>query len=131
MKKMSLIAAMIVATACESYEAPESGLDCGRQFINATYQGNFKRARMLLAPGEENRRILEQNIEADFRNRNSSEKERLSNASIVITNVEQQGDTLAWVEYQNAYNNQKLHIACRKIEGEWKTDLTQTFVQPH
>lgn len=102
-------------------------MDCGRQFINATYQGNFKRAKQLLVPGEANDQLLNTRFEQPFRNLDGFEKERLSQSSIHIKSVQQQGDSVVLLTYQNAYDSKEYTIKCRQQDGEWKTDLSYTF----
>lgn len=109
--------------SCTSYESPDSAIDCGRQFINATYQGNFKRAKQLLVPTPQNLQVLENDIEKDFRSRDGFGKEKLSKSSIVINGVENQGDTATFIKYINAYNNKPTSIKCVLVNGEWKADL--------
>lgn len=122
-----LLLAIAQLLACTAYETPDSGIDCGRQFINATYQGNFKRAKQLLVPSKENIGLLEEKIEKDFRSRNSFEKENLSNASININHIESQGDTVQLIHFTNAYNGKTQVLKCVQVQGEWKTDLSFSF----
>ena len=122
-----LMLAITQMLACTAYETPDSGIDCGRQFINATYQGNFKRAKQLLIPTEENILLLEEKIEKNFRNRNSFEKENLSNASITINHLESKGDTVQLIHFTNAYNSKPQILKCVLVQGEWKTDLSFSY----
>lgn len=122
-----LLCYVCLAAACSSYEAPDSGIDCGRQFIDATYQGNFKRARQLLVSGENQQDLLREKIEKDFRGRNSNQKEALSRSSIVIRDIVQSGDTLVLITYQNAYNQQNQQLRVILENGEWKTDLAFSY----
>jgi hypothetical protein len=113
--------------ACTSYEAPESGMDCARQFIQATYQGNFKRAKQLLVPTEENINLLKEQFEKDFRSRNAFEKEKLSNASITINHSEAKGDSVQMIHFINAYHGNEQILKCVKRQGAWQTDLSFSF----
>lgn len=122
-----LLLAITQLLACTAYETPDSGIDCGRQFINATYQGNFKRAKQLLVPTTENIMLLEENIEKDFRSRNSFEKENLSNTSITINHLESKGDSVQLIHFTNAYNGKPQVLKCVQVQGEWKTDLSFSY----
>jgi hypothetical protein len=112
---------------CSSYEEPDSGIDCGRQFINATYQGNFKRAKQLLLaePGQED--LLDSRIEKEFRSKDSNGREALSKSSIVVRNIEQQGDSVVYISYLNAYDNQEKKLRIINSSNGWKTDLAFSF----
>lgn len=118
---------VLLLAGCSSYEAPENGMDCGRQFINATYQGNFKRAKQLLVPGEGNEQLLSTRFEQPFRSLDGFGKERLSQSSIHIKSVQQQGDSVVLLTYQNAYDNKVYTLKCQLQEGNWKTDLAYSF----
>jgi hypothetical protein len=124
-----LMAASWALLSCSSYEAPDSGLDCGRQFINATYQGNFKRAKQLLLPEPQQATLLEERIERDFRSRNSSAKEALSKASIVVQRLEQPADSVVLLTYLNAYDNQPRQLRVVNRAGNWQTDLVYSFTE--
>jgi hypothetical protein len=113
--------------ACSSYEEPDSGIECGRQFINATYQGNFKRAKQLLLAGPEQETLLETAIEKDFRSRDSNGKEALSKSSIVVNNIEQLGDSVVYISYLNAYDNKERKLRIVNDASGWKTDLQYSF----
>lgn len=117
----------IALLGCSSYEEPDSGIDCGRQFINATYQGNFKRARQLLVQGPQQEELLETRIEKDFRSRDSNGKEALSKSSIVVRNIEQQADSVVYISYLNAYDNQERKLRIVNSSNGWKTDLAYSF----
>lgn len=120
-----LLATLLLA--CTSYEEPDSGIDCGRQFINATYQGNFKRAKQLLLAGQEQQELLESRIEKEFRSKDSNGREALSKSSIVVRNIEQQGDSVLYISYLNAYDNQERKLRVVNGADGWKTDLAFSF----
>ena len=120
---------LLLLTACSSYEAPESGIDCGRQFINATYQGNFKRAKQLLVPTDANTRLLNTRFEKPFRSLDGFGKERLSQSSIVILSIKTISENEVQVAYQNAYDNQPKTLQCVQQGGQWLVNLSFSFPQ--
>ncbi|MCA0381836.1 MAG: hypothetical protein LCH58_06725 [Bacteroidetes bacterium] len=120
---------LLLLAACSSYEAPESGIDCGRQFINATYQGNFKRAKQLLAPGGSNEELLNTRFEQPFRSLDGFGKERLSQSSIVIISIKTLSENEVQVTYQNAYDNQPKTLQCVQQGEQWLINLSFTFPQ--
>ena len=118
---------LLLLAACNSYEAPESGIDCGRQFINATYQGNFKRAKQLLVPGDANAQLLSNRFEQPFRSLDGFGKERLSQSSIVILSIKTISENEVQVAYQNAYDNQPKTLQCVQQDGQWLVNLSFSF----
>jgi hypothetical protein len=123
-----LILCWTLLAACgTSYESPDSALDCGRQFIQAIFNGNFKRAKQLTLPDETNYRLLESRLEKDFRKRTSADKERLSQASIVINNVETLSDSVTVINFLNSYDSLPTILKIVRFEGNWKADLKYTY----
>jgi hypothetical protein len=113
-----ILTAVAGLAACSSYEAPDSAMDAGRQFVNATYQGNFKRARQLLATDDASRQWL-QALENSFRNGDGLRRDALSKASINIRSFRPEGDTAATLEYLNVYDNQLTRLRCRLQPDGW------------
>jgi hypothetical protein len=130
MQRSFLLLIHLLATtllACTSYEAPDSGIDCGRQFINATYQGNFKRAKQLLLAEQGQEELLESRVEKEFRAKDSNGRDALSKSSIVVRNIEQQGDSVVYISYLNAYDNLERKLRIVNGADGWKTDLAYSF----
>lgn len=127
MKKMlkiiGLFMAFVISSCGTSYEEPDTAIDAGRQFISAIYNGNFKRAGQLIINNEENRVILEQTIEKDFRARDGFGKEALSKASIRINEIKTMDNGTTLLYFTNAYTNKASELEIKK-EGEfWRVDL--------
>ncbi len=114
-------------TACNpAYQEPESAMDAGRQFINAIYQGNFKRANQLIEPGDANVETLRNTIEKDFRSRDSNQKEALSQSSIQINRVENVDANTTLLYFTNAYNDKPDTLKIKTIYGKWLVDLQKS-----
>lgn len=119
---------ILVFGACTNgYPEAQDGLDCGRQFIGAIFNGNFKRARQLTLPDETNLKILENKLEKDFSNRSSLDKERLSQASIVINEVSPVNDSVVIINFLNSYDSLPTILKVVKWQGQWLTDLKYTY----
>ena len=128
MKQVFLGIFLLLMVACgESYEVPDTSLDCGRQFIDAIFKGNFKRARQLMVPSEQNLQLLNERLAKDFRARNSLDKDQLRNASIVINQVENISDSITIINFLNSYDNKPAVLKVVKYQGQWMTDLKYTF----
>ena len=128
MKQIALVLLLMVVFGCgESYEAPDNAIDCGRQFIDAIFDGNFKRARQLMVPDEQNMQLLNDRLAKDFRSRNSLDKDQLRNASIVINEIENVSDTVTIINFLNSYDNKPAVLKVVFRNGHWMTDLKYTF----
>jgi hypothetical protein len=123
-----LVATMLVAQGCApTYEQPETAIDCGRQYIEAIFKGNFKRARQLTLPDEKNIDLLRNRLEKDYRGRSSEDKEQLRSVSIVINSVDEFADTAAIINFLNSYDGKSAVLKVVKVDGQWLTDLKYTF----
>jgi hypothetical protein len=127
LKFTGLVIALVICACGTTYEEPDTAIDAGRQFISAIYNGNFKRAGQLIIADEENRLILEQTIEKDFRARDGFGKEALSKASIQIREIKTTGNNTTLLYFNNAYTNKVSALEIKK-EGEfWRVDLGKDF----
>jgi hypothetical protein len=123
-----LLAMMALAQCAAPYEPPTTALDCGRQFIEALYDGNFKRVRQLAAANAANFSAIEQRFEEAHRQMSSTQRDNLRNTSITIHGVRPaSADTSAKVTvifFANAYTNAADSIVVRRINADYKADLT-------
>lgn len=124
MQKYLLLFACLAAAACgATYESPDTAIDTGRQFINATYQGNFKRANQLIEPTDTNINTLKNRIEADFRSRDGFGKEALSKSSIQIEAIEHLADKTLKIRFNNAYTNKSDSLLVLPNGDNWQVRL--------
>jgi hypothetical protein len=127
-KKAVAALLLLLMMACgESYEAPANALDCGRQFIDAIFKGNFKRAKQLMLRDEQNLKLLDEKLAQDFRNRSGLDKEQLRTASIVINEVDNVSDTVTIINFLNSYDNKPAVLKVVFRDGKWQSDLKYTF----
>ncbi len=113
------LCAVLFSGCNPNYEEPETAIDAGRQYINAIYQGNFKRANQLIGVDDASKTYLEEVVENDFRTRNSAQKEALSQSSIQIIRVNKISDTKTLLHFTNAYSNQEDTLRVEKINEKW------------
>jgi hypothetical protein len=119
---------LVLLLSCgENYETPENSIDCGRQFIEAIFKGNFKRARQLTLPDEQNLALLNDRLAKDFRKRSSLDKDQLRNASIVINEIDNVCDSVTIINFLNSYDNKPAILKVVRQNGKWLADLKYTF----
>jgi hypothetical protein len=125
---VSAVLLMVLLAGCgEAYEKPTDAIDCGRQFIEAIFKGNFKRARQLMLPDQQNMELLNEKLARDFRSRNSLDKNQLRSASIVINEIDNVSDSVTIINFLNSYDNRPAVLKVVLVNGEWMTDLKYTF----
>ncbi len=131
LKKYILLFAITLVAACsnsENYPPVENPLDAGRQFIEAVFKGNFKRAGMLILDDAENKKLLKEKMEDDFYNRSSQDRNELKQSSItILTNEDVVKDSLTIINFINSYDQKPAVLKVIKKNGNWLVDLKYTF----
>ncbi|HEX6181626.1 MAG TPA: hypothetical protein VFZ47_10300 [Chitinophagaceae bacterium] len=129
MKYLSLPSFLLffLLVACESNDRkpgsePETDIDAARDFIRASLDGNFKKARnyMLNDSANEERMNL---IERVNQNLSPDEKKGLAASSINIHNVTPVNDSATVVIYSNSYKNNWDTLRVLKQQGKWLVDF--------
>ncbi|MEO7310288.1 MAG: hypothetical protein ABIX01_07830 [Chitinophagaceae bacterium] len=131
LKKFLIFFAITVAAACSSsdnYPPVENSLDAGRQFIDAVFKGNFKRAGMLLLDDAKNEQLLKEKMEDAFHNRSSEDRNELKQSSITILATEDVvKDSITIINFMNSYDHKPAVLKVVKQNGNWVIDLKYTF----
>ncbi len=128
-KKLFFVFFVWMITACsgEIYPPVENPLDAGRQFIDALFKGNFKRADKLMLDDATNKNLLRTKLEDDYHSRNSADRNNLGLASINISNVKNLGDSVTIITFFNNYINKPTPLKVVKQQGGWLIDLKSSF----
>ena len=118
---------LFLLIACESNDRkaggdPETDIDAARDFIRASLDGNFKKARnyMLNDSANEERMNL---IERVNQNLSPDEKKGLSASSINIHSVTPVNDSATVVIYSNSFKNNWDTLRVLKQQGKWLVDF--------
>jgi len=124
-----LIITMLASCSSEeNYPPVENSLDAGRQFIDAVYKGNFKRAGMLMLDEPKNKQLLKDRLEDDFHKRSSQDRNELKQSSItILTSEEVVKDSVTIINFINTYDNKPAVLKVIKQNGSWLIDLKYTF----
>jgi uncharacterized protein YycO len=119
---------VVACNNADNYPPVENALDAGRQFIDASYNGNFKRAAMLLSSNVSNTALLKSNFTANFNSRNSTEKNVLKKSSITILSTQEvEKDKILLIKFINNYTNTPTDLKVINEAGKWVVDLTHSF----
>jgi hypothetical protein len=124
-----LFLSMIVFTACGDNDRNansdgQNDIDAARDFIRASLDGNFKKARLYMLPDSLN----EERMHAIERvNLSQEEKKGLAAASINIHQVLPINDTATVVIYSNSFKNNRDTLRVIKESGKWLVDFNYLF----
>ncbi|MES2774923.1 MAG: hypothetical protein V4722_12100 [Bacteroidota bacterium] len=127
---ISILLIMLLA-ACDNsdnYPPVESPLDAGRQFIEAVFKGNFKRAGMLMLDDAKNKQLLKEKMEDPFHKRSSQDRNELKQSSItILTNEEVIKDSITIINFINSYDHKPAVLKVIRQNQSWVIDLKYTF----
>lgn len=120
---------LLVAGCKTKEQAPlpaESGLDAGREFMEACNKGDFSRAAFYMLPDNSNEAYLK-NTETDYRKRDKEERQQLRTASINIRSVSEPTDSTVLMLYSNSADTLPQKLSMIKRNNLWMVDYKKTF----
>lgn len=120
---------VLVSSCSGGFEEPETPIEAGREFINAIYMGNFKKANKLILQDKENKSLLKSIFEKDFRSRGGFEKDALSKASIQIRDIITEDSTHTLIRFDNAYFSCQSDLLIEKKDAKWRINLAQSDIK--
>lgn len=102
----------------QEYSPAENALDAGRQFIEATLQGDFKKANFYLIQDSTNIRQLK-NLEEAYKNYPESIQKQYNSSSININSINDLSPKETEINYANSFDKVAHSIKVVKIDGKW------------
>ena len=130
MKWSWIIAIIIVVSACESketYVKAEDAEDAGREFIRASLDGNYEKAKFFLYKdsADFNIRLLDK-WRTNYEALAGEEKSGYKSASIKPIEIAPAGDSSSYTyTYYNSYKKDTTTIRILKVNDEWLVDLRE------
>jgi hypothetical protein len=127
MKKISPIILMIASIACNNntnYKKAEDAQDAGREFIRASLDGNYDKARFFLYADSTNQFMFNR-WKQDYNHLTEDEKSKYKDADIVVLAISPENDSVVTYKYFNSYKKDTTTIKVLRINGEWLVDLKE------
>ncbi|MDA3615988.1 hypothetical protein [Polluticaenibacter yanchengensis] len=126
MKRLGIFCLGLLVMSCNGgYTKPENAIDGARIFIDATYKGDFKKAKFFMIDNEANKTILDKEYAEIFRAKNAFEKDDLRKDNIEIVQILTPNAEEVKVIYNNKYHKQVDTLTMVKDQDFWKADLTK------
>ncbi|HSZ85309.1 MAG TPA: hypothetical protein VK787_04725 [Puia sp.] len=132
MKKIFLSVITIVIFACNnntSFKKAEDAEDAGREFIRASLDGNYDKARFYLYADSTND-FLFNRWKRDYDELSGDEKSKYKNSDIVVLNINRENDSVSTFKYFNSYKKDTTIVKILRIKNEWLVDLKE-FMKIH
>ena len=108
------------------YPKAENAFDAGREFIDGTLKGDFKKAAFYMLPDSSNQQFLAV-LEKDFRLKDKEGRQQLRTASINIQQVEDIDGTLSIIHYNNSFEKKDQLVKVVKQNNRWLVDYKFSF----
>ena len=127
MKKLSAIFLLLFVIACNyqsSYKKAEDAQDAGREFIRASLDGDYYKAKFYMMEDSTNRFLLER-WKSEYDNLSADEKAKYKDAEIVVLNINRENDSVTSYKYFNSYKKDTTTVKVLRIKGEWLVDLKE------
>jgi hypothetical protein len=132
MKKIFLLVITAAIFSCNneaSFKKAEDAQDAGREFIRASLDGNYDKARFYLYSDSTND-FLFTRWKRDYDELSSDEKSKYKNSDIVVLNINKENDSVSTFKYFNSYKKDATTVKILRIKNEWLVDLKE-FMKLH
>jgi len=125
-------AILLLLTACIAegrYEKAENAQDAGREFIRASLDGDYKKARFYLLEDSTNLLLMQQQ-QKHYGQLSSEERINHMQSSIRPLDIHKVNDSVTTYKYLNTYNPlDTTTITIVRVDGEWLVDL-KSILEP-
>lgn len=126
----TILFTILLLIACNSekpnYIKAENAFDAGREFIDGTLKGDFKKSAYYMLPDSVNQQFLSVN-EKDFRLKDKEGRQQLRTASINILQVEDIDSLSSIIHYQNSFEKKAEAVKVIKQNKNWLVDYKYSF----
>lgn len=122
---------LLLALTCScndeaSFKKAEDAQDAGREFIRASLDGNYDKAKFFLLKNEDNLMLLDR-WEEMHRKYPKETARAFKDADIRPISIQSLNDSTTLYTYSNSYTKDTTTLNIVKVNGEWLVDL-KTFI---
>lgn len=107
-----------------TFKKAEDAQDAGREFIRASLDGNYDKARFYLFADSTNQMLLEK-WKKDFDGLPQESKKKYEEATILPINIQTVNDSVTSYTYANSYKKDTTTIRIVRVGGDWLVDLKE------
>jgi hypothetical protein len=125
-----LLFSFILVIACNSnqanYTKAENAFDAGREFVDGTLKGDFKKSAFYMLPDSINQQLLSVQ-ETEFRLKDKEGRQQLRTASINIQQVDESDSITSIIHYNNSFDKVEHKLKVVKQNNTWSVDFKYSF----
>ncbi|HEY4964994.1 MAG TPA: hypothetical protein VII28_01275 [Puia sp.] len=131
LKTLSAFLLLVVLISChagKTFNKAEDAQDAGRQFIRASLDGDYEKARFYLL-GDSVNLMLISKWQQDFEKLDGNTRQQYREASILPINIHEINDSVTSYSYSNSFRKDTTTVHIVRVNGEWLVDLKEILNQ--
>ena len=123
-----LLAVLISCHAGKTFNKAEDAQDAGRQFIRASLDGDYEKARFYLLNDSVNILLISK-WQRDFDQLDRNTRQQYREASILPISIREINDSVTSYSYSNSFRKDTTTVRIVRVNGEWVVDLKEILNQ--
>jgi hypothetical protein len=124
---------MILLLACDAgktFKKAEDAQDAGRQFIRASLDGDYEKARFYLLNDSINLLLISK-WQQGFDKMDRDTRQQYREANILPINIHAINDSVTSYTFSNSFRKDTTTVHIVRIHGEWLVDLKEILNDKH
>ena len=124
---------IIFLAACnagKTFNKAEDAQDAGRQFIRASLDGDYEKARFYLLDDSVNLLLIGK-WQQGFDNMDRDTRQQYRDASILPINIKTVNDSVTVYTFSNSFRKDTTTVRIIRVKGEWLVDLKEILNAKH
>ncbi len=133
LKNISAICFLIFIIAChagKTFDRAEDAQDAGRQFIRASLNGDYEKARFYLLNDSVNLLLISK-WQQGFDKMDKDTRQQYREASILPISIRAINDSLTTYTFSNSFRKDTTTVHIVRVNGEWLVDLKEILNDKH
>ncbi len=133
MKTKYLFCLLIFMMACnagKTFNKAEDAQDAGRQFIRASLDGDYEKARFYLLSDSTNLLLISK-WQQGFDKMDQNTRQQYRDASILPIKIRTVNDSVTIYSFSNSFRKDTTTVRIVRVQGEWLVDLKEILNDKH
>lgn len=120
----SLVFLFVACNAGKTFNKAEDAQDAGRQFIRASLDGDYEKARFYLLNDSINLLLISK-WQQGFDKMDPETRRQYREANILPMNIRAINDSVTSYTYSNSFRKDTTTVRIVRVNGEWLVDLKE------
>ena len=121
---------LLACNAGKTFNKAEDAQDAGRQFIRASLDGDYEKARFYLL-GDSVNLLLISKWQQGFDRMDRDTRQQYREASILPINIRTINDSVTIYSFTNSFRRDTTTVRIVRVQGEWLVDLKEILNDKH